>query len=256
VNTLSQFWPGLEADDIDPLRLMLDLGHLTHIPYLKAGSSRLSLRLTNLEVKASLLALLSGDGVQGMPELMSPGFKVKCVEVLRTFFSRDAEGFAEAFACALSELPASWLRPLESCYQSLFYVVMALAGQEAVLEEHDWGGILDMSLAAFYGDLFVVEMKYLNAAVTPDSDGGAAKDDRPVKPGGSGMEAESLLKQAMRRISGRRYFHRFKGDGFRIWKTAVVISGKTDVAVAFEEARDWTLTRTYYGYEIVSPAMS
>jgi hypothetical protein len=246
-----------DADDTGPLSVMLQTGYITARPDGTPGSPRLSLCYPNLEVKASLLPLLSRRGIEDLakdleedrPARLKRKSKTACAD----FFAHDAERFARSFKSALSEFPDPLLSPDRRQYQILFFSVTAIAGYDRYLEPDEGEDICDIRIVSPTGELFIVETRYLKTDGVAGSCDDALKDDEPDKGDGAGKagragkggragksgvrsETDRLLKKILKLIADRKPFLKYQGGGFRIWNTALVISGKTDVAVAFEEA--------------------
>ncbi|MDR1084085.1 MAG: PD-(D/E)XK nuclease domain-containing protein, partial [Deltaproteobacteria bacterium] len=65
------------------------------------------------------------------------------------------------------------------------------------------------------------------------------------------QKKEEAVKEAMNQIEEGKYALKFQGRGSKIFKTALVIAGRNDVLIVFEEADNWTLeldpSENFYG---------
>ncbi|MDR1546445.1 MAG: PD-(D/E)XK nuclease domain-containing protein, partial [Deltaproteobacteria bacterium] len=166
--------------------------------------------------------------------------------MLASLTARDAGGFAAAFESLLSGVPFNAHLPYEAYYQTIFLLALALAGQGVTAEGEAGDEKFDAHLRTATGDDFIVEIKYGRmrdlGPFPEDADG---KNER-IKEG-----LESLAAKAMAQIEAKKYSKKFQGAGSRIWKTALVISERTDVMIFFEEARNWILVESDDGqYEV------
>jgi hypothetical protein len=218
-------------DDTGPLSVMLQAGYLTVGAKSGPGSPSLSLGYPNLEVRASLSHLLTRDSVGSLEERETPGRLERNVKsMMKSLFSRDADGMAKAFKSILCDMPIHYEMTDDGNCNMIFRVQVVMARYQFQKEEPDGWGMDALSFISPDGNKFIVKVRHSGL---PGKTGGVLKAGGYAKP-----DKDRLLREILDRIKVRKCLRTFRGDGFRVWKTAVSVSGKIDVAVAFEEYFD------------------
>jgi hypothetical protein len=125
-------------------------------------------------------------------------------------------------------------------------MALALAGQGVTVEGEPGDGRFDAHLRAATGDDFIVEIKY-----------GRGQDFGPIPEDAAGQNErikeglENLAAKALAQIEEKKYAKTFQGADSRIWKTALVISERTDIMIFFEKASNWILIKMFDGRYVV-----
>jgi hypothetical protein len=221
----------LDVDKLDPAILMFQAGYLT-VKTPQAGSTAYLLELPNQEVKAAMLRLfLPVDQaiINILPEQAKAGRSA-----LAALLARDAAGFNEAFGSFLALIPHGLHWPHEACYHLLFTLAMSLANLEVDLDPMAGDGLTNAVIhRKETGEVLVVEIMYRREA--KDLEGG--------------------MREAMTRIGGKKYYVQFLATSSVIHKTALCVAERGSVMISFEEAPNWRLVETDWGYalEILEP---
>jgi hypothetical protein len=206
-------------DDFDPATLMFQTGYLTVRTDVEHPRSKFYLGFPNLEVRASLTPLLMNlDRKFLFEEPLAQQKMAK--EILAALFNRDADRFSSSFAAFLNTFPFSLHNTNKAYYRSLFASAIIMAGQYIELEPSSGEGRADAIIGReATGEVFVVEIKYRN-----DS-----------------SELSAAIKAAKKQIEEKKYALSFQWAASKIYKTALAISGNTEVKIEFEEALNWRL---------------
>jgi hypothetical protein len=233
----------VDIGQFEPTPLMFQTGYLTLRTDCPRTGSKFFLDYPNFEVRAALVPLLlSLKEPIKQPLLVAKQARA----MLAALTQRDAGGFATAFGSLLSGVPFNALLPYEVYCQKVFLLALALAGQGVTAEGEAGDGRFDAHLRAATGEDFIVEIKYGRVQdFGPFPEDAAGKNER-IKKG-----LENLVARALAQIEGKKYAKKFQGANSRIWKTALVISERTDVMIFFEEASHWILVKEADGRYVV-----
>jgi hypothetical protein len=235
----------VDVGSFEPTALMFQTGYLTVRTDRPPFAQDYFLGFPNLEVRASLIPLLlfSEKTHLKKPYLLFSQAKA----ILAALTERDERGFEASFSSFLSNLPYELHLPYEAYYHTVFILAMALAGQTVTAEVEAGDGRYDVHLKALTGDDYIIELKYLNLNdLEPLPTKKLNKNNKINK------ELAKKIDEAMNQIESKKYTKKFQGLGNRIFKSAVVISGRVDVKTVFEEAKNWTLVKTSEGvYQVL-----
>ncbi|MDR1657457.1 MAG: PD-(D/E)XK nuclease domain-containing protein, partial [Deltaproteobacteria bacterium] len=191
--------------------------------------SKFILKIPNLEIRASLIALLLS-----LDPITEPlRARQKANNMFSSLIKLDAEGFENAFGSFLAEFPYPVHLPAEAYYHSLFQAAMLLAEVKVDSEVSVGDGRLDTSFTSPDGTIFVIEIKYC-----PDSSSdNQIKVQDPKKNLRQKMLAKA--KEAIKQIDYKNYTKAYWGEGHDIYKVSLVVGGRTEVLVEFmkEEPR-------------------
>ncbi|MDR1546710.1 MAG: PD-(D/E)XK nuclease domain-containing protein, partial [Deltaproteobacteria bacterium] len=180
----------------------------------------------NLEVRAALTPLLLGFD-EPLENPLRQATQAKAA--LAAFLAKDASLFSETFGAVLADIPYNLHLSYEAYYQLVFCQTLVLAGQAVDLERPSGEGAPDAVVChEATGEVFVVEIKY--------------RQDK--------ADLKRLLQKAMTRIEEKKYALKFRGAAKAIYKTALAVAGRTDVAIAFEEAPNWRLEESPAGHVV------
>ncbi|MDR1083298.1 MAG: PD-(D/E)XK nuclease domain-containing protein [Deltaproteobacteria bacterium] len=90
-------------------------------------------------------------------------------------------------------------------------------------------------------ELRIIEMKHVQMK----------EKGRPLTEEKIRLKKEEAVKEAMDQIEKQKYALKFQSRGNKIYKTALVAAGRSDVLAVFEEAQNWTLeldpSENFYG---------
>jgi hypothetical protein len=176
------------------------------------------LKIPNLEVRAGRIPLLlSLDPIEQPLDSWK-----KTQSMLDSLNKRDAVGFQNAFGSFLADFPYHVHIPQEAYYHSLFQAAMILAGAKIESEVAVGDGRFDTRYWAPDGTLFVIELKHLKL--------GNLKDPAKMR-----EKEKETLDAAMKQIEKKQYTKPYRGDGYDIYKVALVVSGQTDVYIEFKK---------------------
>jgi hypothetical protein len=243
-NTLTSDYNVVDVGNFEPVPLMFQTGYLTIQTGPRFSSDIYFLKFPNLEVRASLIPLL-------LP------FKVKIKDPLLTFTHAkamlnslshlDANGFIIAFESYLSNIPYNIIMKYEAYFETVFILAMALANQGVDAEGAVGDGKFDVHINVASGDDFIIELKYLHERDLPKN---LPSDDESQK-AMIDEEMKKLAQIALDQIEDKKYAKKFRGSGHKIYKTALVISGRSDILIVFEEAKNWKLAKQFDGSYVV-----
>ncbi|MDR1085047.1 MAG: AAA family ATPase [Deltaproteobacteria bacterium] len=172
---------------------------------------------------------------------------------LKFLLAGDTSQFQAAFESILGDINYHLHLPYEAFYQTVFQLVLDLAGQIYDSEGSVSGGRYDLHFRASNGDDYVIELKHVSI---PEDDGASDKDSSPAeagKPkarpkGKNPLQTLKALKAKMNKaariaaaqIDLNRYVQKFQGGGNAIYKAALVIGGRSNVLLVLKEAKNWT----------------
>jgi hypothetical protein len=162
----------------------------------------------------------------------------------------DASKFQTAFESILEDINYHLHLPYEAFYQTVFQLVLDLAGQIYDSEGSVSDGRYDLHFRAPAGDDYVIELKHVPA---PEDDAAENKDieqtDKPkVKPKSKNPQLafkrlqarmNAAAQKAMGQIDFGKYVKKFQDGGNTIYKAALVIGGRSNVLIVLEEAKNW-----------------
>ncbi|MDR1085524.1 MAG: PD-(D/E)XK nuclease domain-containing protein [Deltaproteobacteria bacterium] len=137
----------------------------------------------------------------------------------------------------LSNVPWEDQLKNEACCETLFLMAMAMADQNCDCQRSVGSGKLDAHLRTRDGNDYVIELKFVKAAVKVKG------KDRDLTVEQIQNNMEKALATVMVQIDKNKYTLKFQGQGNKIYKTALVVSGHVDIRVVFEEAVSWTLVK-------------
>ncbi|MDR1166987.1 MAG: AAA family ATPase [Deltaproteobacteria bacterium] len=217
------------GDKLNLKALLFQTGYLTvdRIESTSDGESYF-LNFPNLEVKASIAQLsLSLKNPIKKPLLLVTQGKA----ILETLINRDSTGFQLAFESFISNLSHRVFTYNESFYSMMLTLAIAFSGQLYELQKEVEGGVMDLHFRSRYGDDFVIEIKYVPLPPTEDSSYESKKQEF----------MEAARDKAFEQIERKRYYFCFQGGGNRIYKTALIFGGRSEILIDFQEARNWKL---------------
>jgi hypothetical protein len=230
----------LDPEDIDPAGLMLRTGYLTVRGAQDTWPDGARLRYPNLDVKASLIPLLSGIRTEDPLKSVTHLLKGRSDSAYASFTARDSRRFARSFESLLSLVPYRPRLSRESFYEALFLTAMAVSGQDAALDGQAGGGEYGASLQAPSGDMFVIGFRHL------ETGGVKASDEEGIR-----RKTAGLLKQAMKGIRAKKYRRKVTGGSDRIWKAAVAVNDRMDVTAVFEQSRNWRVGKDSQDTDVI-----
>ncbi|MDR1165645.1 MAG: ATP-binding protein [Deltaproteobacteria bacterium] len=186
------------------------------------------LNFPNLEVKTSIAQLcLSLEDPIKKPLLLVTQGKA----ILETLINRDADGFRLAFQSFISNLSCRVFTYNENFYSMMFTLAIIFSGQLCEPQKEVAGGVMDLHFRSRYGDDFVIEFKYVPLPSTEDDNYESRKKEL----------MEKARDKAFEQIERKRYYFCFQGGGNKIFKTALIFGGRSEILVDFQEARNWIL---------------
>ncbi|MDR1164516.1 MAG: ATP-binding protein [Deltaproteobacteria bacterium] len=215
-------------DRLNLKALLFQSGYLTiaRTEYLDKGIQYF-LNFPNLEVRASIakLSFSLSDSID--PLLLAKQGKA----LLETLINRDSNGFQLVFKSIIANFSHRVFTYNESFYSMMFTLAITFSGQLCEPQREVEGGVMDLHLRSRHGDDFVIEIKY--APLPP------AKDDN------SKIKIQELMEKArdiaFEQIEQKRYYFCFQGGGNKIYKTALIFGGRSEILIDFQEARNWRL---------------
>jgi hypothetical protein len=216
------------GDRLNLKALLFQSGYLTiaRTEYLDKGIQYF-LNFPNLEVRASIakLSFSLSDSID--PLLLAKQGKA----LLEKLINRDSAGFQLVFKSIIANFSHRVFTYNESFYSMMLTLAITFSGQLCEPQREVEGGVMDLHLRSRHGDDFVIEIKYVPLP--------SAKDDN----------SETKIKELMERardiafeqIEQKRYYFCFQGGGNKIYKTALIFGGRSEIIIAFQEARNWRL---------------
>jgi hypothetical protein len=226
----------VDVGRLEPTALMFQTGYLTvdRVEY-KSTNEFFSLRFPNLEVKAALAPLLLSIKE---PFINPLDIQKQATSLLDFLVNRDAEGFESAFGSFLANIPYSIHLKYDAYYQTVLVLGLVMAGQGFEAEGQVGDGRFDIHFRAATGDDYIIELKH---------DPFVSANQKTMTEERINKRLEKLAKQAMTQIEKKKYTKKFQGLNNKIFKTALVIDGYTNVKVVFEEAANWLLGKSKDG---------
>jgi hypothetical protein len=143
-----------------------------------------------------------------------------------------------AFRSFLSHIPWEDQLKFEAYCETVFLLAMAMAGQECDCQQSVGSGKLDVHLKTRDGNDYVIELKFVPVKVKDKEGNDKDLTDEQIR-----EDMEKALTAAMKQIEDRQYALKFQGQDNKIYKTALVVSGRADVRVALEAAANWSLVK-------------
>jgi hypothetical protein len=167
--------------------------------------------------------------------------------VLNFLLQGDTSKFQAAFESILRDINYHLHLPYESFYQTVFQLVLDLAGQIYDSEGSVSDGRYDLHFRASTGDDYVIGLKHVPA---PEDDAAenkkTARTDKPKAKNPQLVfkrlqdKMSRAAQSAMTQMDSRKYALKFQGGGNTIYKAALVIGGRTSVLFALEKAQNWS----------------
>ncbi|MDR1083442.1 MAG: ATP-binding protein [Deltaproteobacteria bacterium] len=230
--------------NFSPTTLLFQAGYLTVGRTEKIGEKKKKfyLRFPNLDVQAALSSLwLFLDSPIEAPLLL----KRQAQTVLETLIQRRADDFQKTFASFLAAVPWQIKLGYEAYYNTVFLWAMSMADQTWACQDSAGDGQFDVHINTRDGNDYIIEMKYVR-----EKEKGRKLSKEEIR-----IKKAEAAKEAMTQIEDKKYALKFQGQGNKIYKTALIIAGRNDVLVIFEEAKNWTLeldpSKNYYGVQEV-----
>jgi hypothetical protein len=226
----------VDVGQFEPTALMFQTGYLTvdKVEY-ESSNKIFHLRFPNLEVKAALAPLL----LSIKEPFKSPlDVQKQATSMLDYLVNRDAKGFESAFGSFLANIPYSMHLQYDAYYQTVLVLGLVMAGQGFEADGQVGDGRFDIHFRAATGDDYIIELKH-DPFVTANQK--SMTEERINK------RLDKLAKQAMTQIEKKKYTKKFQGLNNKIFKTALVIDGYTNVKVVFEEAANWVMGKSKDG---------
>jgi hypothetical protein len=215
------------------------------------GKRKFYLRSPNLEIKTEMIPLLLLlDKPIDNPLLMKNHAKA----TLESLLNRDASAFEVAFESFLNSIPFNIHMPYENFYSTLLILALGVSDQVCEPQKVVGEGVPGLIVRTPRGDDYVIEIKYVKFkserkepqinATGETKEIPAAKTINPgdgVRAAENNEKMKAALKEAFDQIERDKYYYAFQGGGHKIYKVAIVIGGRTDVMIAFQEAPNWIL---------------
>jgi hypothetical protein len=151
--------------------------------------------------------------------------------ILETLISRDSVGFTLAFKSFLAFFSYRTFTYNENFYSMIFTLAIMFSGQFCETRKEVDGGVMDLYLRSRYGDDFIIEVKYV-----PFPSGQTDNYDAKIR-----ELMEAARNAAFEQIEQNRYYFCFQGDGNKIYKTALIFGGRSEIFIDFQEAPNWRL---------------
>ncbi|MDR1086507.1 MAG: ATP-binding protein [Deltaproteobacteria bacterium] len=216
--------------------LLFQAGYLTVDRVLiTEGGKEFYLRFPNLEIKAAMARLWLFLKKPLKNVLL---MKMQAQAMLEALIQRQADEFQMTFKSFLSHIPWEDQLRYEAYCETVFLMAMVMAGQECDCQQSVGSGKLDVHLRARDGNDYVIELKFVQVKVKDKEGKDKALTNEQIQ-----KNMEKAVLEAMDQIEGNKYALKFQGQGNKIYKAALVVSGHADVRVAFEEAASWTLMK-------------
>jgi hypothetical protein len=215
--------------------LLLQAGYLTvDRVSITGGGKKFFLRFPNLEIQAAMARLwLFLEESLADPLLM----KIQAQAMVAALIQRQADEFQMAFQSFLENIPWEDYLKSEAYFETLFLMAMIMAGQDCDCQKSVGSGKMDVHLRARDGNDYVVELKFVKAAVKVKGKEKDLTGEQIQK------NMEKALTAAMVQIEKNKYTLKFQGRGNKIYKAALAVSGNLDVRLVLEEAANWTLVK-------------
>ncbi|MDR0676035.1 MAG: ATP-binding protein [Elusimicrobiota bacterium] len=214
------------GNELESIPILFQTGYLTVDKIFKtSGNPEFSLKIPNLEVKTSIIPLLLS-----LKSIKQPlDAQQNAIKMLNSIIAMDVTGFQDAFGNFLSDFSYSTHESHEAYYHSLFKAAMYLAGEKIDHEVSVGDGKYDASYQAPDGTRFIFEIKYCPFEKTNERTkiGKATASDL--------NKMNNLAMTALKQIDNQNYTKPYRGLGNKIYKVALVVGGRTEVLVKFEE---------------------
>jgi hypothetical protein len=167
--------------------------------------------------------------------------KLLAQAVLEALIRQKADDFQKAFISLLTAISWQLKRGYGAYFTTVFLLAMSLADQDWDCQGSVEDSLFDVHLRTRDGNDHIIEMKRIIRK----------EKDRAFTPEEIRIKKEEAVREAMDQIEKNKYALKFQDQGNKIYKTALVIIGRSNVLVVFEEAENWTLeldpSENFYG---------
>jgi hypothetical protein len=214
--------------------LLFQTGYLT-IDWIESPGkfSKYYLRPPNVEVESSMVPLFTQSLLDADETDDTIKFYLNDTEKMRMFatatveslFNLDATGFQQAFRSFLSGIPYLLIIKDEKYFGTIILLLLYFARKRFLSPKMVSGVISDFVLRTSDNIDFVIEMKHVN--LSPNGID-LSEDD-----GNKLMKAAA--KRAFKQIDEKKYYYSFQGNGNKIYKTALVVGGREEVMIEFQD---------------------
>jgi hypothetical protein len=147
-----------------------------------------------------------------------------------SLINSEAAEFQESFGSYLATYAYETHEPHEAFYRALFQSAMLIAGVKIYSQTQVCDGRHDIHLTAPDGTVFVMEVKY---CPFEEVNKGEPKPANPTPLDLKNMRDKA--EEAMKQIDARNYAKPYRGGDSAIYKTALVVGGRTAVLIVFEK---------------------
>ncbi|MDR1165540.1 MAG: AAA family ATPase [Deltaproteobacteria bacterium] len=163
--------------------------------------------------------------------------------LLDTLSERDAERFRLVFRSFIKNFPSRNIINDENFEYLAFILAVTFSGHLCEPQVENGGEVKDLQFRSFCGDDYVVEIQRVSLPPTEDN----CRYGQKIK------LMEDALNTAFKQIDLKKHHFRFQESGHKIYKTALVFAGRSEILVDFREASDWRLEWDKYSNAYAVP---
>jgi hypothetical protein len=195
-------------------------------------------RLPNAEVESAMIRLALG--VKGA--VNDPGVFRRTAEALKTALAGlDGQGFQEAFSVLLGMIAEDRRPTDESQLLSILLTVLGVVGQRHdTVYPRDWPAHGARLKTASGADL-VLEVRRVSGVELKKTPGQDEPGRMDIPLARLSRMMRKAAREALAFMEDWKYSMHFMEGGDQIHKAALVIGGRDNVLIVFEEARNWRL---------------
>jgi hypothetical protein len=202
-----------DITELPLLYLLFQAGYLTVEDVYFKGTMRYRLGVPNEEVQQAFSRQVFIGLTEGDAATVTSAFD-KMTDFLR---AGEPEKLAEILQGLFASIPYYLHINAEAYYHSIFYSVMKFLGFAMDAETATSEGRID-GVIKIAGKVYIMEMKYDN--------GEKSKDDETKRK----ALQDRMLKKALAQIEARGYADKYSGTDLQVYKVAIAVVGRSDVA--------------------------